>query len=186
MNAHKHPLCQPLLFSFHYLIASQVLWRTRHHQRWGDELHSCAGLVEDGEKPFLGCCLFYWHHLLLSLQTQIFKKSIGVLHLSSSQKTNPIAFFSFLDMNHLSQQILLSSFLGKIFFKSGLTCLTESVTTPCSLFLVLIDKYKLKCLLPTCPSTEDPHNVSIIYIRTPWLSEQCLTLRTLYIIFACL
>lgn len=42
---------------------------------------------------------------------------IAVLHLSGQQKINPLAFFCFVDMSHLSQQILLSSLLGKIFLK---------------------------------------------------------------------
>lgn len=95
------------------------------------------------KSPSYGVCLFYWLHLFLSLQTQTFKKTLAVLHLSSSQKTNPIEFFCFVDMSHLSQQILLSFFLGKIFLKSSLTCFTESVTTLNSLSLVLIDKHKL-------------------------------------------
>lgn len=158
MNAHTHTLCSPLLFNSHYLSASQVLWRTRHHQRCGDELHSCAVLVEDGKSPSYGVGLFYWLHLLLSLQTQTFKKAIAVSHLSSSQKANPIAFFCFAGMSQLSQQIFLSSFLGKIFLRSILTCLTESVTTLSSLSLVLIGKHKVKGLLLACLSAEDPHN----------------------------
>lgn len=57
----------------------------------------------------------YLFPLILSLWTQIFKKSTAVLHLSSSQKTNQNTFFYFLDMSHISQQIILSSSLVKIF-----------------------------------------------------------------------
>lgn len=51
-----------------------------------------------GKSPSYGACLFYWLHLFLSFQTQIFKKTAS-LQLTN---TNPITFFWFLDMKHLS------------------------------------------------------------------------------------
>lgn len=113
MHAHKHTFCQPLNLILITLLHHRFCRRTKSHQRWGDELHSCVGLVEDGKKPFLWCMfiLFIYLAYFSLFRLRLKGKSTAVWHLSSSQKTNPNAFFYFLDMSHLSQQILLSSSL---------------------------------------------------------------------------